>query len=243
MCKNNISMTTTDWEFVTHLPLTDPIVVLRALARYVEQYKLWSEESVHVAVHLVSGQLVHGKVLRISSDGQNECVLLMDYDSRQPLKEPALIYIRLQDVTALRIEQANNVQRILIACFSKSHNATPPSQLQLKRIVQTLQQKLVQQGLNLTLEFDWNSIKGQPEELTILAAFLQVLEATFNSLLTEEMGAAAVKQLVAINIRSVSGKNMACEKLESKLTIVHDLKYPLRETAAVDLKSNLESVF
>jgi hypothetical protein len=229
-----ISAMKDDAPWFLRCPVPDPREALRRLAEHVQKFSLWRSEPVEVEVFLSAGPSFSGKVARIARERDDDYVLLTPGDDA----DPALVFVRLSDVSALRIQRASAASEALRPSPTPAEPA--PTQLQIKRALEAVNQELKGKGL-ATVDCDWPGFGESPEERSGLQAAVAAAAASIRAIAGTTIGADAVKAISSVTLRSEPGARPRVARADGRVDITADVRRMPADFEET-VRSGLESV-
>jgi len=215
----------------------DPREVLRRMGDYGHRYGFGKTGGPDVTVHMGSGASLSGQVVRCDADRGIEFVLLREGDET----DPSLIYLRLDDVSALQVRRSSAVLE-MFGASTTAHSGAGPTRLQLKRQLDKTGEDLKSLGKTIKVEYQWPPTDDKDNVRFGLSDLAQALDKVIKRVAGQPIGSAALDKIRIIRIRHEAGARLSATRATSEIDIVADLGRPPASDLDTQLQKNLESV-
>ena len=218
------------------LPIEDPRNILRRLADYSERTESWKLAPIEVTVTLADGSSAGGRLIMAGRDGNIEIVLLSAGDENNP----ALHYIRLPDVSSIRIHQVSAAEEALASPSGPVDPSKAPTRLQLKRMMEEIPAAI--SGASFKIEADWDSLPDSPEGRLRISELAEGLSTSLKNLLQAKDARDSMKSVKRLVLTGIEGSRLRGQRQGADITFSHDFRRPLPDPLDSSIVNLLESV-
>jgi hypothetical protein len=201
-----------------------PASVLRLLAATSE---VDPAELPGVRVHLVSGQVLDGRLVRVGTDHGHEVVLVA--------VEGELAYVQMADVRAVTVPAPERYRDVLTGgALPPPATGTPVSRLALRRDFAP--------SPEFPLHVDWEALPDSAEALANLAQLLATLRGAVEEVREDELGRQSWARVQALRVEHQPGSALSVVRVPDGLAVRANLTAALPRDLTGVLRQQLNSV-
>jgi hypothetical protein len=204
-----------------------PATVLRLLAATSEVAAVDPAELPQVCIHLSSGQLLDGQLVRVGTDHGHEVVLLA--------VGPEIAYLQMADVRAVTVHAPERYRDVLTGgALPPPVTGTPVSRAALRRDFAP--------SPDFPLETGWDELPDSAEALANLAQLLSKLRTAIEEVRADALGRQSWAQVRALHLAHQAGSTLSVHRVPDGLAVQADLTAALPRDLAGELRRQLNSV-